>query len=159
MDDFYKYRFEFRGFTTPFRRLTFAGRGSFGNIDPYGSSGVVPQDQLFFLGGTATVRGFDQNLFLYDRENDPVGGEMAAVANVEARVDLGRNLEISLFYDLGYLNETSGLEVPDNVRDSVGAGLRYVTPVGAIGVLYGRKLDPQPGESRGRWHFSVGYTF
>ena len=159
LDDFYKYRFEFRGFTTPFRRLTFAGRGSFGNIDPYGSSGVVPQDQLFFLGGTATVRGFDQNLFLYDSENNPVGGEMAAVGSVEARVDLGRNFEFSAFYDVGYLDETSGLEVTDNVRDSVGIGLRYVTPIGAIGILYGHKLDPRPEESRGRWHFSVGYTF
>jgi len=159
LDDFYKYRFELRGFTTPIKRLTFAGRGSFGDIDPYGSAGVIPQDQLFFLGGTASVRGFDQNLFLYDSENNPVGGEIAAVASAEARVDLGRNFEFSLFYDVGYLNETSGLEVTDNVRDSVGVGLRYVTPIGAIGVLYGHKLDPQPEESSGRFHFSVGYTF
>ncbi|MEN8244061.1 MAG: POTRA domain-containing protein [Thermodesulfobacteriota bacterium] len=158
-DDFYKYRFELRGFTTPFKRLTFAGRGSFGDIDPYGSAGVVPQDQLFFLGGTASVRGFDENLFLYDSENNPVGGEMAAVASAEARVDLGRNFEFSLFYDVGYLNDTSGLEVTDNVRDSVGAGLRYVTPIGAIGVLYGHKLDPRLEEDKGRIHFSVGYTF
>ena len=158
-DDFYKYRFEIRGFTTPFKRLTFAGRGSFGDIDPYGAAGVVPQDQLFFLGGTASVRGFDENLLLYDSENNPVGGEMAAVGSAEARVDLGRNFEFSLFYDVGYLNETSGLEVTDNVRDSVGVGLRYVTPIGAIGVLYGHKLDPQPEESKGRFHFSVGYTF
>jgi len=159
LDDFYKYRFEIRGFTTPINRLTFAGRGSFGDIDPYGSAGVVPQDQLFFLGGTASVRGFDENLFLYDSEQNPVGGEMAAVASAEARVDLGRNFELSLFYDIGYLDDTSDLEVTDNVRDSVGAGLRYVTPIGAIGILYGHKLDPRPEESRGRFHFSVGYTF
>ena len=159
LDDFYKYRFELRGFTTPIRRITFAGKGSFGDINPYGSAGVVPQDQLFFLGGTASVRGFDQNLFLYDSENNPVGGEMAAVASAETRVDLGRNFELSFFYDVGYLNDTSGLEVTDNVRDSVGAGLRYVTPIGAIGLLYGHKLDPRPEESRGRFHFSIGYTF
>jgi len=158
-DDFYKYRFELRGFTTPFKRLTFAGRGSFGDIDPYGSKGVVPQDQLFYLGGTASVRGFGENLLLYDSENNPVGGEMAAVGSVEARVDLGRNFEFSAFYDVGYLDDTSGLEVTDNVRDSVGTGLRYVTPIGAIGILYGHKLDPRPAEDRGRVHFSVGYTF
>ena len=158
-DDFYKYRFELRGFTTPFKRLTFAARGSFGDIEPYGSEGVVPQDQLYFLGGTASVRGFDENLLLYDSENNPVGGERAAVGSVEARVDLGRNFELSLFYDVGYLDDTSGLEVTDNIRDSVGTGLRYVTPIGAIGVLYGHKLDPRPEESRGRLHFSVGYTF
>ncbi|MCG6912131.1 MAG: outer membrane protein assembly factor BamA [Deltaproteobacteria bacterium] len=158
-DDFYKYRFELRGFTTPLRRLTLAGRGSFGDIQPYGSKGVVPQDQLFFLGGTASVRGFDENLFLYDTEDDPVGGQMAAVASAEARFDLGRNFEFSLFYDVGYLDDTSGLEVTDNVRDSAGLGLRYVTPIGAMGILYGHKLDARPEESPGRIHFSVGYTF
>jgi outer membrane protein insertion porin family len=152
-DDFYKYRFELRGFTTPYKRLTFAGRGSFGDINPYGAEGVVPQDQLFYLGGTASVRGFDNNLFLYDSEKNPVGGERAAVGSVEARVDLGRNFELSVFYDIGYLDDTSGREVTDNVRDSVGTGLRYVTPIGAIGVLYGHKLDPRPEESRGRMAF------
>jgi outer membrane protein insertion porin family len=158
-DDFYKYRFELRGFTTPFKRLTFAGRGSFGDIEPYGSEGVIPQDQLFYLGGTVNIRGFDENLFLYDSENNPVGGKRAAVGSVEARLDLGRNFEFSFFYDVGYLDDTTGLEIPDNVRDSVGTGLRYVTPIGAIGVMYGHKLDPRPEESPGRWHFSVGYTF
>ena len=159
LDNFYKYRFELRGFTSPFKRLTFAGRGGFGDINPYGSAGAIPQDQLFFQGGTSSVRGFDENLFLYDSANNPVGGELAAIASAEARVDLGRNFELSLFYDVGYLDQTSGLEVTDNLRDSVGAGLRYVTPIGAIGILYGHKLDPRPEESRGRVHFSVGYTF
>ncbi|MBW2676838.1 MAG: BamA/TamA family outer membrane protein [Deltaproteobacteria bacterium] len=159
LDDYYKYRFEIRGFTTPVKRVTFAGKGSFGDIDPYGPSGIVPQDQLFFLGGTASVRGFDENLLLYDSENNPVGGEMAAVASAEARLDLGRNFELSIFYDVGYLDDTSGLAVTDNVRDSIGTGLRYVTPIGAIGVLYGHKLDPRPDESPGRFHLSIGYTF
>ena len=72
---------------------------------------------------------------------------------------LGRNFEFSVFYDAGYLDDTSGEEVTDNVRDAVGLGLRYVTPVGAMGVLYGHKLDPRPEESAGRIHFSIGYTF
>ncbi len=105
------------------------------------------------------MRGFDENLLLYDSENNPVGGEMSAVASAEARLDLGRNFELSIFYDVGYLDDTSGLAVTDNVRDSIGTGLRYVTPIGAIGVLYGHKLDPRPDESPGRFHLSIGYTF
>ena len=159
LDDFYKYWLELRGFTTPEKRITLAGRASFGDIDPYGPQGIIPQDQLFFLGGTSTIRGFDENLFLYDINNNPVGGELAAIGSAEIRLDMGRNFELSLFYDVGYLNETSGLEVTDNVRDSAGLGLRYVTPVGAMGILYGHKLDPRPEESPGRIHFSIGYTF
>ncbi|NJL58609.1 MAG: BamA/TamA family outer membrane protein [Desulfobacteraceae bacterium] len=44
-------------------------------------------------------------------------------------------------------------------RSSAGFGLRYITPIGPIGFLYGFKLDHEPGEDAGRLHFSVGYTF
>ena len=44
-------------------------------------------------------------------------------------------------------------------RPSAGAGLRYITPIGPIGFLYGFKLDREDEESLGRLHFSLGYTF
>ena len=42
---------------------------------------------------------------------------------------------------------------------SVGVGLRYITPIGPMGLLYGHKLDPVDGESDGRFHLSIGYSF
>ncbi len=159
LDDFYRYRCDVRGYVTPVNRLTFAGRGSFGKIDAYGSKGTVPDDQLFFLGGTSSVRGFDENLFLTDSGGDPVGGQLMAVGNAEARIDIGSNFNLSFFYDIGYLDETSVSYRSNNVRCSTGLGLRYVTPVGAIGLIYGHKLNPEPDESPGRVHFSIGYTF
>ncbi|HPE45208.1 MAG TPA: BamA/TamA family outer membrane protein [Deltaproteobacteria bacterium] len=45
------------------------------------------------------------------------------------------------------------------MRSSAGIGMRYLTPIGPIGVLYGRKIDRKDGESAGRFHISVGYTF
>jgi outer membrane protein insertion porin family len=159
LDDFIKYRTDLRAYITPLSRLTFAWRGSFGSIDAYGSKGTVPDDQLFFLGGTTTVRGFDENRFLVDADDNPVGGRLMAVGNAEARIDIGSNLEFSLFYDGGYLDKISTVYDADNARFSAGIGLRYVTPVGAVGLVYGHKLDPEPGESPGRIHFSIGYTF
>jgi outer membrane protein insertion porin family len=41
----------------------------------------------------------------------------------------------------------------------VGIGLRRQTPVGPISLLYGWKLDPRDGESKGCFYFSMGYTF
>lgn len=159
LDDFYKYRVDLRGYTTPVRRLTLAGRGSFGAIEPYGSNGEIPEDQLFYLGGTSSVRGFDENLFLTDANDDPVGGRLMAVGNAETRIKLGSNFELSLFCDAGYLNKTYIHSRMSSVRYSTGIGLRYVTPVGAVGLVYGHKLDPEPDESSGRLHFSIGYTF
>jgi outer membrane protein insertion porin family len=159
LDDFLKYRFDLRYYVTPLRRLTFAWLGRAGHIDPFNEEEAVPDDQLFFLGGISDVRGFDENLLRFDANGDPLGGRTALAGSLEARLDLGLNLELAAFYDVGRLTDTLGDDVSDQLRTSVGLGLRYITPIGPIGFLYGRKLDPEEGESRGRLHFSVGYTF
>ena len=159
LDNFYKTRSDLRAYITPINRLTLAGRGSVGKINPYGSKGKIPDDQLFFLGGTTSVRGFGENLLLTDNDDDPVGGKLMFLGNAETRIDLGSNFEVSLFYDIGSLGKTSGDERSDKIRSSTGIGFRYVTPVGAVGLTYGHKLNPEPYESAGEFHFSIGYTF
>ena len=159
LDDFLRYRFDVRLYATPLSRLTFAWLGRAGYIDPFGAAERVADDQLFYLGGTTDVRGFDENLLRFDANWDPVGGRSAIAGSVEARIDLGKNFELALFYDAGYVSDTYGESVPDEYRSSVGLGLRYISPIGPIGFLYGFKLDPIEGESPGRLHFSVGYTF
>ncbi|MBW2011566.1 MAG: BamA/TamA family outer membrane protein [Deltaproteobacteria bacterium] len=67
--------------------------------------------------------------------------------------------ELALFYDVGSLTDNFGEMDSENLRSSIGAGLRYITPIGPIGFLYGTKLDRKQGESSGRLHFSIGYTF
>ncbi len=159
LDDFFKSRFDLRGYITPLNRLTLAGRSNVGKIYPYRSKGKVPDDQLFYLGGTTSVRGFDENQLLIDYDDDALGGKLMASGNAEARIDLGLNFELSFFFDAGYLDDTSGDERSNKVRYSTGIGFRYVTPIGAVGLVYGHKLNPESYESSGRLHFSIGYTF
>ncbi len=159
LDDFFRYRFGLRYYYTPWRRLTLAMIGRAGFIDPYGTSEKVPEDQLFFLGGISDVRGFDENLLMFDDQGNPVGGRGALSASVEMRLDMGSNIELSFFYDVGKILEPEGKSVTDKARASIGVGLRYITPVGPIGFLYGFKLNPREEESPGRLHFSIGYTF
>jgi outer membrane protein insertion porin family len=159
LDDFFRYHLDLRYYWTPFERLTFAWHGRVGHVDPYGSNQKVPEDQLLFLGGISDVRGFDENLLRYDSRGDPVGGRTAVAGSVEARIDLGHNVELTTFYDAGSVRDTFDEAGSDEFRDAIGLGLRYVTPIGPIGLLYGIKLDPQDGESLGRLHFSIGYTF
>ncbi len=159
LDDFLKYRLDVRFFTTPVHRLTFAWIGRAGYISPYGSQGTIPQDQLFYLGGTTDVRGFDENLLRFDEEGKPVGGKTALSASIEARIDLGHNIELAPFYDTGSVRHTFDESGSDSFRSSVGIGLRYITPIGPIGFLYGHKLSRRDDESAGRFHFSIGYTF
>jgi outer membrane protein insertion porin family len=158
-DDFLKYQLDIRTYVTPFPRLTFAWRGFAGHLDPYGANRDVPEDQLFFLGGTNDVRGFEENLLLRNADGDAVGGRNALFTSLEARIDLGGNFELTSFYDLGSLQDEDNHQGGDPVRSSVGLGLRYITPIGPIGLLYGYKLRRLPGEDAGRLHFSIGYTF
>jgi len=159
LDDFLKYLYDVRLFTTPFDRLTFALLGRAGFIDPFGTAERIPDDQLFFLGGTSDVRGFRENMLRIDPAGGPVGGLSMLGGSAEARIDLGRNVEFTLFYDVGYVGSTYVESLSEDTRSSVGVGLRYITPVGPIGFLYGLKLAPEEGESPGRLHFSIGYTF
>jgi outer membrane protein insertion porin family len=81
------------------------------------------------------------------------------VSSLEARIDLQHNFEFTLFFDAGRLSETPEEARFDDIRTSAGLGLRYITPIGPIGLLYGFKLDKKESESSGRFHFSIGYTF
>ena len=159
LDDFFRYRYGLRYYYTPWHRLTLAMIGRAGFIDPYGNSKKVPEDQLFFLGGISDVRGFDENLLMYDDQGNPVGGRGALSASLEMRLDMGSHIELTFFYDVGKILEPEGESVAENERASIGVGLRYHTPVGPIGFLYGFKLNPREEESPGRFHFSIGYTF
>jgi outer membrane protein insertion porin family len=159
LDDFFRYRFEVRKYYTPIENLSFALRGRIGDITPFEDASTIPEDQLFFLGGTSTVRGFDENLLRFDVFDKAVGGLTAILGNIETRIDLGPDFEFSLFYDIGSVRNALVDEGSDEFRSSVGAGLHYFTPIGPIGVYYGHKLDRKPGESQGRFHFTIGFRF
>jgi len=45
------------------------------------------------------------------------------------------------------------------LRHSLGAGLRFVLPVGAIRFDWARVLNPKPEDRLNRFHFSFGYAF
>ena len=159
LDNFIKYRADARYYITPLKRLTLAFIGRAGYIDPYGSTDLVPDDQLFFLGGITDVRGFDENLLLFDEQGDPLGGRSSLFGSIEARINLGGNVELPIFFDTGKIGNTFDEGISEGFRNSLGFGLRYITPIGPVGVLYGRNLAPKKGEPSGRVHISIGYTF
>jgi outer membrane protein insertion porin family len=159
LDDFIKYYLETRGYYEFSTNLNIALTGRYETIQAYGALEKIPEDQLLYLGGSSDVRGFKENMFLFDDNASPVGGETILSGSLEARYDLGLNFEIFLFVDAGKLLDIRK-EVPvKQFRYSSGGGLRYHTPIGPIGVMYGMKNHVFGNEDRGRFHFAVGYSF
>lgn len=155
-DNFIKTQMELRGYITPLRALTFAGVVRGGYLMPYGGAKDVPADQRFYLGGRNDVRGYKENLL---NPSDSSGGYTSLSASIEARLDMGFNVELAAFGDAGRLEDDFVSASADQFRFSAGCGIRYITPIGPIGILYGWKIDRRPGERPGEFHFSIGYIF
>lgn len=159
LDDFTRYNADVRVYHPLHPDLTLAGMVRMGYIVAFGDNTDIPEDQLFFLGGTLDVRGYEENLLQFNAQGDPVGGRLTLSASLEARYDIGYHFELAAFIDAGRLQLTFDDAQADEWRWTTGLGLRYQTPIGPIGLLYGHKIDPRPGESRGQFHFTIGYTF
>jgi outer membrane protein insertion porin family len=142
------------------RHNTFVLSGRAGSARAFGGTQEVPIQKRFFLGGRTTVRGFKEDtLGPKGTDGSPTGGDMMLNLNAELRVPLRSGFIGAVFADAGSVwfarNTLSGFDL----RKTSGLGLRYITPVGPIGLDYGWKLDPRAGESAGEWHFTIGAVF
>lgn len=59
-----------------------------------------------------------------------------------------------LFYDTGNA-WNSGYHFED-MRQTAGVGVRWYSPIGPLRLEYGFVLDQKPGESGGRFEFTLG---
>jgi outer membrane protein insertion porin family len=159
LDDFVRYQLALRYYLHPLPQLTLAARARGGIISPYNTQRSVPSDQLFFLGGTGSVRGFNENSLRIDADGFAVGGLSHVFGSLEARWDIGMNLELAGFVDVGQIGNALVAAGTDGVRASIGTGVRYLSTIGAVSLYYGHNLDRQAGEPAGRLHFSLGFTF
>jgi outer membrane protein insertion porin family len=131
----------------------------------------LPIRERFFLGGRTTVRGFPENEigpvgapFINAQGQrsgggNPLGGDMVLNLNSELRFPLAFGVGGAVFADGGGVYLQHRPVRLDDFRRSAGVGLRYITPVGPMGLDYGFKLDRRTGESVGEVHFSIGNIF
>ena len=120
-----------------------------------------PIQVRFFNGGENTVRSFrESELGPKDANGEPLGGEAYNVFSAEYRRSLIGHLQGALFFDAGnVLSSSSDYGSFIEVRYAVGAGLRYVLPIGPVRLDLGVNPDPEGGESSFVLHFSLGTAY
>jgi outer membrane protein assembly complex protein YaeT len=149
-------------------RVVVANRLQFGNIEARADDPrEVPFSKRYFLGGATSLRGWGRYEVSPLIDGLPVGGQTMVGFSSEARVAIRGRFSSVLFLDAGNVwADRRAFDLGD-VRYSVGAGLRYRTPVGPIRFDFGYQLNPiddlfvngQPQLRRWRLHFSIGQAF
>ena len=130
----------------------------------------IPPFERFYLGGMNSVRGYEERTIspLYDdkdasdgyEEGDEKGGNKSFFFNAEYLVPIHKEMGILglVFFDTG--NAWDDDETVDfDLYSSVGAGVRWYSPLGPLRLEYGYPLDEIDNERKGRVEFSVGQFF
>lgn len=178
--DFSYLRFvsDMRGYWTPWRWLTIAGRFRYGQtFNPIG--GETPLTARFLGGGLSDHRGFAANRMgpylcgtvgggavLTNRDRCPgplgdrayIGGNLQLLWSLETRLYLPANFGLIGFADLGEVFARKEEFAWDEFHLAVGPGLRYFTPVGPVRADFGVRVTG-PDAPVLVFHIGIGQAF
>ena len=142
-------------------RSVLALRVQGGVIFELGKAGGVPNVERFFAGGLNSVRGWGLNeLGPKDPQGEPTGGLSRVEMSAEIRTQVFFSLGTAIFVDVGNVDAKSGAFNPGSLKYAVGAGLRYLSPVGPVRFDVGYRLsDDRTVEKRIQYHISLGQAF
>lgn len=134
--DFQKYQIDGRKYVKAGSQQVWAFRLSGGLAE-----GNVPNSEEFSVGGSNSLRGYEEDKF---------EGNQMVMTSAEYRFPLGNKVQGVGFVDAGQASDSLKL---DEIKASVGVGLRLTTPIGPL------RLDYGVGEEGGRFHFAIGSSF
>lgn len=142
------------------KRLVFSSAGRFDDIETIGRNVSVPTNELLYMGGADTVRGYaEDGLGPANALGQATGGRVRWIINEELRFRVFNSFQLAGFFDIGSLTNNFSQISWDSIRTSAGVGIRYLTPVGPLRLDVGFPLDRKPTEDHYRIHFTFGYVF
>lgn len=168
-DDFIKYIADANHYFPIFLETVIHLHAQAGYIMENGGDQIPPFER-FYLGGMNSVRGYEERSIspLYDDqdasqgydEGDEKGGNKSFFFNAEYLVPIHKEMGILglVFFDAGKAWDEDE-NVDADLYKSVGAGVRWYSPLGPLRLEYGYPLDEINNEREGRFEFAVGQFF
>ena len=116
----------------------------------------VPIFERYYLGGIDTLRGLRDVGPRDPATGDPLGGFTMMCFNFEYIFPLIKNAGMKglVFFDTGNAWD-SGWHI-DDMRKTVGLGIRWYSPIGPLRLEWGYVLDQKENESSNRFEFTMG---
>lgn len=180
---FTKYSASAAVYRTLFWNVVLGAKGRIGYLQNNDSDRDVPIYERYVLGGINSLRGLryigpedTMTLKLMNPQDagsigyvpdyqwtknpvgtsDVVGGTSMITASLEIVFPLIKDAGMKgvIFYDTG--NTWDGSYRPGDLRHTVGAGIRWYSPIGPLRLEYGYVLDREENEKPGRWEFTIG---
>ena len=125
----------------------------------------LPVFKNFYAGGIGSVRGYDtSSIGPRDINGDPIGGAKRFNANAELLFPLpgtgkDRAFRGFVFGDTGGVYAEKQKITAGGIRYSVGFGINWLSPLGALRLSYGVPLHSKPDDKLQRLQFNIGNSF
>jgi len=162
-NDFYKYTLDVNKYTPlPFdTRLSVRARyGVVTGLNTNGENKPVPLTELYFVGGINTMRGFVfGKAGPVSSSNTLLGAASELIFNFDYIFTISEEAKLNgdIFFDYG--KGFAGDSVSTPLRSAAGFEGRWISPFGPLRAAYGINLDPNPGERKGVFEFTIGQIF
>ncbi len=121
--------------------------------------GNLPLNEKLYLGGIGSVRGYESRSIGYkNAKGYDLGGTKSFNNSVEASFPLINRLKMrwALFYDYGTIGTD---KFDDFTRSSAGVNLEWVSPLGAINLIFAKPIDKVKGDETNSFEFTIGRQF
>jgi outer membrane protein insertion porin family len=162
-NDFYKYTLDVMKYTPLVFDTRLSVRARYGvvqGLNTNGKSEPVPLTELYFVGGINTMRGFSfGKAGPVSTSNTLLGAASELIFNFDFIFPISEEAKLNgvIFFDYG--EGFAGDSVSTPLRSAAGFEGRWVSPFGPLRAAYGINLDPNPGERKGVFEFTIGQLF
>ena len=162
-NDFFKYTLDVNKYTPLPYDTRLSVRARYGVVQGLNSDGQtkpVPLTELYFVGGINTMRGFVfGKAGPVTSDNRLLGAASELIFNFDYIFTISSEAKLNgvIFFDYGKGFSDDTVSFP--LRSAAGLEGRWVSPFGPLRAAYGINLDPNSGERKGVFEFTIGTIF